>query len=239
MVLRRLAPLVTVLALLGTVAVAPTSQAAPGAAAIDTGSAESEFVSRINSLRTSRGLSALQVDGQLTGLARSWAGTMAGQGRIFHAGDLSAGVTADWQKLGENVGVGGEVPSLFDAFVASPTHLANLVDPAFTHVGVGVVVSGGRIFTTHRFMGLRAAPPPEPEPAPAPTAAPTTAPATTAPPVTTPPVTTPPVTTPPTTAPTTTVPPTTAPPEPEPRQGRLGAIHRIPELLRTGDSGQR
>lgn len=229
MVLRRLLPALAVVALLvGALVAAPTTQAASGAPAVDTGAAESEFVSRINSLRSSRGLAPLQVDGQLTGLARSWAGTMAGQGRIFHASDLSAGVTTEWQKLGENVGVGGNVPALFDAFVASPTHLANLVDPAFTHVGVGVVVSGGRIFTAHRFMGLRAAaPPPEPEPSDPASSAPTTPPATEPAPPTTEPA-------PPTTAP---APPTTEPepePEPEPARGRLGAIDLIPELLRTG-----
>ena len=138
--------------------VAPVTPLTPsaGAAPAATGDLEAQFVARINGLRSSRGLGTLAVHGELTAASRSWAGTMAGQGRIFHASDLSSGVSASWTKLGENVGVGGDVDGLFDAFVASPTHLDNLVDPAFSHVGVGVVISGGRIYTTHRFMALAA-----------------------------------------------------------------------------------
>lgn len=191
---------------------------APAAVSLpEPGAAEAEFVARINQLRASKGLGALSVDAELTARAREWASTMAGQGRIFHAGDLSAGIGANWQKLGENVGVGGDVGVLFQAFVDSPSHYANLVDPAYTRVGVGVVNSGGRIFTTHRFMAL--APPPPPTTAPPPTAPPTTAaPTTIAPPTT---AASPPTAPPPT---TTT---TTAAPEPN----KLGPIDRIAGLV--------
>ena len=189
------------------------------AAVPDPGAAEAEFVALINQLRASRGLGALSVDGELTAQARSWAGTMAAQGRIFHAGDLSVGISSNWQKLGENVGVGGTVGPLFQAFVDSPSHLANLVDPGYTRVGVGVVVSGDRIFTTHRFMSVAAAAPPPPPPAPAVTAPPVTVPPTTAPPTTAAPTTS--VAPPPTTTTTTTVAPV----------HKLGPVERIAELI--------
>lgn len=198
-----------VLALLGPLLVAPGATAS---AATDPGSAEADFVARINQLRASRGLSTLSVDGELTSAARQWASTMAAKGEIFHASDLSGGVSANWTKLGENVGVGGDVASLFQAFVDSPSHFENLVDPSYSRVGVGVVVSGDRIFTTHRFMAV------------GPTAPPPTSPPTT----TTPPTTAPPTTTPPTTAaPSTTAPTTTAPEE----QPKLGPLQRIAPLV--------
>lgn len=184
---------------------------APAAASLpDPGWAESDFVSRINQLRAAHGLGALSVDPELTTQARQWASTMAGAGHIYHSGDLSAGVSSDWQKLGENVGVGGDTASLFQAFVDSPSHYENLVDPAYTRVGVGVVLAGGRLYTTHRFMGLM--------PPPAPTTVPTTAPPTTVAPTTT----------------TTAAPTTVAPPPPTtaaPAARKLGPIERIPELL--------
>ena len=41
------------------------------------------------------------------------------------------------------------------AFINSPAHYANLVDPAWTHVGVGVTFAAdGRMYTTHNFMAL-------------------------------------------------------------------------------------
>lgn len=120
---------------------------------------------------------------------------------ICHASPISAGVTHPWAKLGENVGTGPDVGSIMDAFVASPGHYANIVDPEFTHIGVGVVWDGNRMYTTHRFMKLQSS-----EPTTTTTAAPA---ATTAPPTTTaaPTTTAPPATT---AAPTTTAPTTTS-----------------------------
>jgi uncharacterized protein YkwD len=183
----------------------------------DPGSATADFVARINQLRASKGLTTLSVDGELTAQANQWAATMANAGRIFHASDLSVGISANWSKLGENVGVGGDTASLFQAFVNSPTHYANLVDPVYSRVGVGVVIAGGRMYTAHRFMAVAAS-----APAPPPTAPPTTA----APPPTAPPTTAPPTTVAPTTtaAPTTTT--TVAPPT-----SKLGRIERIAELI--------
>lgn len=202
---------------------AAATQSATAAVANDPGAIEAEFVGLINNLRASRGLPTLEVDPELTSASRTWAANMERNGGIFHATDLSVGVTADWAKLGENVGEGNEVGPLFDAFVASPSHLKNLVDPAFTRVGVGVVVSpSGRIFTTHRFMALRPAPAPAPAPAPTTSAAPTTAPATTAAPTTT---TAAPVTTTSTTAAPT---PVTAAARPV---GKLGPLHRLAALV--------
>ncbi len=136
---------------------------------------EQAFVGRINGLRASLGLPTLAIDPELAGQARIWAQTMKDAGNIFHTDHLDSGISADWQKLGENVGVGGTVDSLFDAFVASPKHYENLVDPAYRFVGIGVVWDGDRMFTTHRFMSLMPAPAPAPPAAPSTPARPATA----------------------------------------------------------------
>ncbi|MBL8999331.1 MAG: CAP domain-containing protein, partial [Gemmatimonadetes bacterium] len=64
---------------------------------------ERDFVEHINQLRTSLGLVPLVVDPELTEQARVWARTMQQAGDIFHTSHLDAGISADWQKLGENV----------------------------------------------------------------------------------------------------------------------------------------
>ena len=181
------------------------SQLAPSPAAAgpeDPASDEARFVQLVNAARASAGVAPLTVDGELTALARDWAAQMAAAGAISHAQPISAGVTQDWQKLGENVGKGPSVDPIMDAFIASPGHYANLMDPAFTKIGVGVVWSDGVLYTTHRFMQLRgesAPPPPATAPPPPATAAPAPpAPAPTAPPASA--------------APETTVPPELPPP---------------------------
>ena len=170
---------------------------------------EAQFVSRINSLRASKGLRQLQVDGELTGVARRWTDQMVANGGISHNPNLGSQVSGNWTKLGENVGVGYDVDGLMRAFIDSPAHYRNLVDPDWNYVGVGVSYgSDGRLYTTHNFMAKPSgggAPPPPPPPPPR-SSTPSTSPPTTAAP--------PPTTT------TTTAPP----PEPEPTEERVTAV---------------
>src|SRR5947207_10159571 len=98
----------------------------PAAAQADTGSDEATFVAKINELRTSQGLAPLQVNANLVAKARAWSAGMAAAGRIWHS-TLSDGITEDWKRLGENVGMGGSVDGLHRAFVNSPHHYEHLV----------------------------------------------------------------------------------------------------------------
>jgi Cysteine-rich secretory protein family len=125
----------------------------PAAAQADTVSDEAAFVAKINDLRVSQGLKPLQVNANLVAKARSWSAGMAAAGRIWHS-TLSDGITEDWKKLGENVGMGGSVDGLHRAFVNSPHHYENLVDPAFEYVGVGIVMGGNTIYVSEVFMQL-------------------------------------------------------------------------------------
>lgn len=208
--------------LLGSVASASTSPLlgpAPAAVPVLTSSPspdlEAQFVSRINSLRASKGLSQLQVDGQLLGVARAWTEQMVQAGQISHNPSLASQVSGDWTKLGENVGVGPDVDSLMRAFINSAAHYRNLVDPDWSYVAVGVTIApDGQLYTTHNFMAKPAAPPP------------TTAPPPTAPPTTRPPstgTTRPPAAT-TTTAPTPDTTPTTTIPVPHPNVERVTAV---------------
>jgi uncharacterized protein YkwD len=133
----------------------PVAAATTASASPSTTEAEDLFVAKINELRLRAGLQPLRIHPELVALARRWAAKMAKDDRISHNPNLSTAVAADWQKLGENVGVGGTVNKLHDAFVASPGHFRNLVDEKFTYIGVGVVIGrDGSLFTAHEFMRL-------------------------------------------------------------------------------------
>jgi hypothetical protein len=180
-VARRAAAITVLLVAASVVAWPPPARAADP-------SAESQFVARINSLRESKGLAPLQVDSELVGVARRWTDQMVGAGHISHNPNLAGDVDENWIKLGENVGVGANVDQLMNAFINSPEHYRNLVDPAYGYVGVGVSYDDqGRMYTTHNFMELAgegyvtspakagtpeppALPPPPPPPPPPPTA---------------------------------------------------------------------
>ena len=183
----------------------------PEAAA--TASDEAAFVAALNEVRIDNGLPPFIVNVELANLSRAHSQVMADAGEIFHADPISAGYSGPWSKIGENVGVGANVEVLVDAFVASPGHYANILDPAFTEIGVGVVWKDSALYTTHRFLQVLRDPPTT-------TAPPTTT--TTVPPSTT---TVGPATT------TTTAPPPSTPPALDPPDVDADRIVALLEMI--------
>ena len=128
-----------------------------GPAAADTGSDEMAFVQKLNELRAAHGLAALGTKGELFDVARRWSGRMAAAGGISHNPDVAAQAPSNWARLGENVGIGPSVQTLHEAFIASPLHFKNMIDPNFDWVGVGVVNGPpGIIYVTVNFMRTHA-----------------------------------------------------------------------------------
>lgn len=135
-------------------------------AAVDS-SAESQFVAAVNQERAARGLPALQVASDLTSVARSHSARMAGSDNLHHNPNLGSDVS-NWQKVGENVGVGPSVSSIHGAFMNSPSHRANILGSDWVQVGVGVEVRGDSIWVTQVFRLPMGSSQPAPEPAPEP-----------------------------------------------------------------------
>jgi hypothetical protein len=131
---RVVSPLVAVAALLSVITVAQPARA----------SAASSFVSKINSARRSAGRPVLSVRADLAAVAYRHAQRMASKESLYHNPNLGSEVRG-WQAVGENVGRGGDVSSLHQAFMHSSTHRANILDRDYTEVGVGVVVDGDGI----------------------------------------------------------------------------------------------
>ncbi|MEI6570111.1 MAG: CAP domain-containing protein [Actinomycetes bacterium] len=152
--------------LLASLGFLPSISSISTAGAADSAAA-SQFISLTNSLRASRGLPALQSNGALTAKAEGWAQHMADTGVLAHS-VLADGAPGEWIHLGENVGRGGDVNGIHNAFVASASHLKNLVDPGFQYVGIGVVSINGGIFVSEVFMQTESQPAVS---SPAPTAA--------------------------------------------------------------------
>jgi hypothetical protein len=111
---------------------------------------EAQFVGLINQERSQRGLGTLQVYWDLVDDARAHSAQMAAAGDIWHNPGL-ADVTSGWWALGENVGMGPNVPVLHDAFMGSEGHRDNVLGN-YNYLGVGVVVSGGIVYVTVVFM---------------------------------------------------------------------------------------
>lgn len=99
--------------------------------------AENGFVDLINADRRAAGAGALVVEDDLVAVARSHVKSMAEAGEIFHNSRLGYEIDNHYM-VGENVGRGGDVVSLHGAFMASDGHRANILNPVYDSVGVGV-----------------------------------------------------------------------------------------------------
>lgn len=141
------------LAVASVTATAGIALAAPSASASahdSTSSMESQFIADTNAARNAHGQSGYAVASDLTAIARRWAAHMAAQGSISHNPNLTSQV-ADWQAVGENVGVGPDVQDIQNAFMNSPEHRSNILDHDFTQVGVGVVWSNNEVWVVVDF----------------------------------------------------------------------------------------
>jgi uncharacterized protein YkwD len=77
--------------------------------------------------------------------------------RNGHLADRAERVRVSYRRLGENIAVGLNVREAEKALLRSPGHRMNLLDPEFTHVGIGVVFATDaagqrRVFVTQDFL---------------------------------------------------------------------------------------
>jgi Uncharacterized protein with SCP/PR1 domains len=147
-------------ALLMTITASVVISIGHAAQAADPG-AEADFANRINIARNARGLGGVTTHSVLTAKAEAWAQHMADTGCLCHS-NLPDGVTVGWRKLGENIGRGPSVDAIHNALLSSPLHYANMVDPVFHWVGVGVAYGGGQMYVAEVFMDGDAPPGPSP-----------------------------------------------------------------------------
>ncbi|MGH2829121.1 MAG: CAP domain-containing protein, partial [Actinomycetota bacterium] len=112
---------------------------------------ENSFVSRINSERSTRGLSSLRWNEDLASVARRHARRMADSGNLHHNPNLRNEVEG-WEIVGENVGFGPNVDELHRAFMDSASHRANVLDRDYTLLGTGTVWRDGTLWVTEVFM---------------------------------------------------------------------------------------
>jgi uncharacterized protein YkwD len=109
-----------------------------------------------NSDRVYHDRATLSFADRLAAYAKSHSEAMANKGYIYHStGDqlreALEGYT--WELGGENVGVGGSLESLEDAFMASDLHRKNILRRTYDHAAVGIARADDRIWITVIFYG--------------------------------------------------------------------------------------
>ena len=127
-------------------AVAPSAQA--------TWTPRRDMLGWMNSARSNHGAVALDRGWRLREMADDHSRQMANAGRIFHTASLGSKLTfVSWRVAGENVGAGGTMRALYDAFMKSDAHRDNILGRGFRRVGIGVYAHDGFLWVTMIFVG--------------------------------------------------------------------------------------
>ena len=116
---------------------------------------EKGFARKMNGERVLEGLTKLSLDPELSRAARKHTQEMWQRDELYHTpSDKLRSRVTNWTVIGENVGVGGTVSSLHDAFMNSPAHRDNILYTTFRHVGIGVAKKNGRMWVTVIFEAI-------------------------------------------------------------------------------------
>ena len=114
-------------------------------------SSQSQVASEVNRTRAQYGRSYLRDNWELDNKAQAWANHLANLGHLQHS-NLASGITYNWRSLAENVGYGGSIAQVHQAYMRSSGHRANILDPAWNYMGTGVATRGSRVYTVQVFM---------------------------------------------------------------------------------------
>lgn len=112
-------------------------------------SLEIKMIALVNKERTERGLSPLQRDAGLTDVARAHSKDMFVQGYFSHITpqgkdpfDRMHAADIHFLTAGENIALAQSLSIAHNGLMNSPGHRANILNPAFGHIGIGILDGG-------------------------------------------------------------------------------------------------
>lgn len=121
-------------------------------------SIEKKLFDAINAERVQRGIAAMAWSEKLQESARKHTERLAANGKLSHQFDgeppLQARIAATgfhYSASAENVALATHFDDLHPALMNSPGHRANILNPKYTAVGIGVVHKGDAYYTTENF----------------------------------------------------------------------------------------
>ncbi|GEM_PF-1286720 len=123
------------------------------------------ILARINELRKANSLHALERDHLLESTASKYAKQLGARGIISHR-DQSGNRAMDRYRreggtpvrVGEIIGAGNNFDSIWKLWIKSTTHREVILDPLWSHVGIGIDETNGVyviLFTTHYTRNLK------------------------------------------------------------------------------------
>lgn len=116
-------------------------------------SAVKQTLKDTNAFRASLGLSPLRQAPSIDSVAQKWAETLAAEQSLYHNPNYLDGYPSGWYMAGENVAYGYSSTDVVNAWINSPGHRANMLNP-YTHIGIGYAVgANGHAYYVQNFGG--------------------------------------------------------------------------------------
>jgi len=110
---------------------------------------EQEMLAMVNKEREKHGLRALEADTQLREVAREHSRDMFARSYFSHVSpdghtpyDRAVKFNVRFMTIGENLALAQTLPIAHDGLMKSPGHRANILQPAFRKVGIGIIDGG-------------------------------------------------------------------------------------------------
>lgn len=109
---------------------------------------EQKLLEMLNDERINNGMAALEVDSKLQAMARDYSQEMIVNSFFAHESPVSgnlydrfsnSNVRSDWQLAGENLATSPTIDGAHTGLMSSPKHCANILEPKYTHVGIGII----------------------------------------------------------------------------------------------------
>ncbi|MGE3449763.1 MAG: CAP domain-containing protein [Microbacteriaceae bacterium] len=119
----------------------PVNQAPATPTPVPPAGCEAQGLSRLNSVRAANGAAAVADDAAALAFACSWSAQMAASGNFAHSPGSSRTDAVGGCGNGENIAAGSLSYDLFDLWVNSAPHFANMVNGSYTHAAIGFVTA--------------------------------------------------------------------------------------------------
>ncbi len=121
---------------------------------------QDEMLAAVNAARSANGAPPVTLCGALTKAAQAHSTDQAAHESMSHLGSDNSSVSdrvaragyVGWTGIAENVAAGyGDVKSVMEGWLGSPGHRMNLLEPSYTHLGLGGAKSGDTPYWTQNF----------------------------------------------------------------------------------------
>ncbi|MED3727966.1 hypothetical protein HPB58_23125 [Priestia filamentosa] len=120
-----------------------------------------QVVQLVNKEREKQGLKPVTLDKELSDVATKKSEDMKAKGYFDHTSptygspfDMMKQFGIEYKSAGENIAKGQQTPEeVMNSWMNSDGHRKNILNPSFTHMGVGYVEDGNSTYWTQMFIG--------------------------------------------------------------------------------------